>query len=523
MFAKDGHIKRTTAEEGCPGIGSSGCCRSGQQPLSKQFVTPDGESSYVPLDQSQEPIFPPELNCKAEELNGQPLVFKGKLMTWFRPCSLKELLELKRSHPEAKLVVGNTELGIEMKFKKQSYPVMIQPNKVHALQHIKITDEGLVIGSSVTLSTLKVTLESLISSRPKYTTRIFHQIIEMLRWFAGEQIRNVGSVGGNIMTGSPISDLNPIFMACKAMLTLASVDKTRAQPHFRQVPLDQHFYTGYRKTLLEPEEILVDILIPFTKKNEHFVAFKQARRRDDDIAIVNGAFFYNVDRNNVITEANVAFGGLSYVTKLAKNTCAYLKGKYWYPHTFEKAMDVLLEEFPLPPNVPGAMVRYRQTLAMSLFFKSFLTISETSKLFALKNDEMSAAQAFHKDPVKGSQLFEVVQAEQSPHDPLRRPLKHMSADKQTTGEAVYVDDIPKMKNELHLAFVLSSKARAKILNIDASSATKEAGVIAFYSSKDISPQKNVYRMIYEMDEWLFAADEVHCVGQIIGKKYWFYL
>ena len=95
----------------------------------------------------------------------------------------------------------------------------------------------------------------------------------------------------------------------------------------------------------------------------------------------------------------------------------------------------------------------------------------------------------------------------------------MSAEKQTTGEAVYVDDIPKMKNELHLAFVLSSKARAKILNIDASSATKEAGVIAFYSSKDISPQKNVYRMIYEMDEWLFAADEVHCVGQIIGKKY----
>ena len=521
VFAKDGHIQRTSAEAGCPGIGSSGCCRNGGGGAGQQALSNDVQSSFVPLDQSQEPIFPPELNCKAEELNGQPLVFKGQLgMTWFRPCSLKELLELKRNYPEAKLVVGNTELGIEMKFKKKSYPVMIQPNKVQALQDIKITDEGLLIGSSVTLSTLKFTLESLISARPKYTTRIFHQIIEMLRWFAGEQIRNVGSVGGNIMTGSPISDLNPIFMACKAMLTLASIDKTRVACKFRQVPLDQHFYTGYRKTLLEPDEVLVDILIPFTKKTQHFVAFKQARRRDDDIAIVNGAFFYNVDRNNVITEANMAFGGLSYVTKLAQNTCTYLKGKYWYPHTFEKAMDVLLEEFPLPPNVPGAMVRYRQTLAMSLFFKSFLTISETSKLFALKNDEMSAAQAFHKDPVQGSQLFEVVQAEQSLHDPLRRPLKHKSADKQTTGEAVYVDDIPRMKNELYLAFVLSSKARAKILNIDSSSATKEPGVIAFYSSKDISPQKNVYRMIIETDEWLFAAGEVHCVGQVIGKPYY---
>ena len=369
------------------------------------------------------------------------------------------------------------------------------------------------IGSSVTLNTLKITLETLIDSRPNYTTRIFQQIVEMLRWFAGEQIRNVGSVGGNIMTGSPISDLNPIFMASKALLTLASFkDKTT----FRQVPLDQHFYTGYRKTLLEPQEILVNILIPFTKRNEHFVAFKQARRRDDDIAIVNGAFFYQVDRHNVITEAQMAFGGLSYMTKLASQTCAYLKGKYWYPHTFEQAMDVLLEEFPLPPNVPGAMVRYRQTLAMSLFFKSFLTISETSKLFALKTDEMSAAQSFHKDPVMGSQLFEVVPADQSPHDPLRRPLKHKSADKQATGEAVYVDDIPRMKNELHLAFVLSSKASAKILRVDASRATQQEGVVAFYSSQDISPQNNLYRMIYEWDEWLFADDEVRCVGQIIG-------
>ena len=91
------------------------------------------------------------------------------------------------------------------------------------------------------------------------------------RWFAGKQIRNVGTLGGNIITGSPISDLNPIFMASNCTLTLASKDKTRT------VKLDQNFYTGYRKSILEPNEILVNITIPFTKENEQFVAFKQVK------------------------------------------------------------------------------------------------------------------------------------------------------------------------------------------------------------------------------------------------------
>ena len=93
----------------------------------------------------------------------------------------------------------------------------------------------------------------------------------LFRWFAGKQIRNVGSIGGNIITGSPISDLNPIFMASGCKLTLASKHKKRT------VDFDQNFYTGYRKSILEPNEILVSITIPFTRQNEYFVAFKQVR------------------------------------------------------------------------------------------------------------------------------------------------------------------------------------------------------------------------------------------------------
>ena len=212
-------------------------------------------------------------------------------MLWYRPTTLAELLQLKKNHPEAKLVVGNTELGIEMKFKKSQYPVMIQPNYISELNEIHFDSDGVNVGASVTWSILETTLRNFMESKnaeEKYKFKVFDQIIEMLRWFAGKQIRNVSSIAGNIMTGSPISDLNPIFMASGIILTLASEGKTR------KIPMDDKFYTGYRKTTLDHNEILLSLHIPFTKKNEYFVAYKQARRREDDIAIVNGAFFYTL-------------------------------------------------------------------------------------------------------------------------------------------------------------------------------------------------------------------------------------
>ena len=229
------------------------------------------------------------------------------------------------------------------------------------------------------------------------------------------------------MTGSPISDLNPILMAAGTTLNLASENKSR------NVLFNDQFYTGYRKTCLESNEILVSVCIPYTKENEYFIAYKQARRREDDIAIVNGAFFYQI-QNGIIERARMAFGGLSFVTKMAKNTSEYLQKKPWAPDTFDTAMSVLLAEIPLPPGVPGAMVKYRQTLALSLLFKSFLSVSDTSQLHQIGNEEKSVIQTFHKEPLRGSQLYEIVPETQKEHDPLRRPLKHKSADKQVTGK-----------------------------------------------------------------------------------------
>ena len=147
----------------------------------------------------------------------------------------------------------------------------------------------------------------------------------------------------------------------------------------------------------------------------------------------------------------MAFGGLSYVTKMAKNTANFLQGKLWKPDTFDQAMKILLEEMYLPPNVPGSMVKYRQTLAISLLFKSFLTVSDTSNIYEIGSDEKSSTMLFHKEPLKGSQLFEIIPETQKPHDPLRRPLKHKSADKQVAGK-FFENDLNWVKTNFEIIF-----------------------------------------------------------------------
>jgi xanthine dehydrogenase iron-sulfur cluster and FAD-binding subunit A len=200
----------------------------------------------------------------------------------------------------------------------------------------------------------------------------------------GKQIRNVAAVGGNIMTGSPISDLNPILMAAGAVLTLQSAAGGR-----RDVPFDAAFYTGYRRNIVRPDEVLVSIRLPFPPSPRHFfTAYKQARRRDDDIAIVNAAFSVHVEPLAGgpvrIAGLRMAFGGMAPTTVLAERTAAQLvgfevgdlDGKGGQPSDplVEAACRLLTDELTLGPGAPGALIRYRRSLVLSFFFKFYLEL-----------------------------------------------------------------------------------------------------------------------------------------------------
>lgn len=291
----------------------------------------------------------------------------------------------------------------------------------------------------------------------------------------------------------------------------------------RKVRMGEGFFTGYRKNIIEHDETLVTLFIPKTKKNQFFYAYKQAKRRDDDIAIVNGAFNFVFKENAPEVEnAWFAYGGMAPTAVLAPKTAEYFIGKKFEEETIAKAVELLDEELILPVDAPGGMVLYRRTLAATLLFKAFLkAYGRLCEIYPIKvlprllDNELTGPDVLKTLTPQSTQFYEK-RISEGDYDTIGHPKIHASAYKQVTGEAIYLDDIPKMDNELYLGFVLSSKAHAKILDIDASEALNQPGVHAFYSSKDIKEKdRNIIGPVFH-DEFMFAEDIVTSVGQTIG-------
>uniref|UniRef100_A0A8C1GP10 xanthine dehydrogenase n=1 Tax=Cyprinus carpio TaxID=7962 RepID=A0A8C1GP10_CYPCA len=486
---------RTFTKDGgcCGGKGqTNGCCMTNgcieehdnsMLPAQKLY----DQSEFMPLDPTQEIIFPPELMVQ--------LRFVGERVLWIQPCSLKELLELKATYPNAKLVVGNTEVGIEMKFKNLLYPVILAPAYIPELNIIQHTQDGIEVGASVTLTVLGDVLRAAVKKLPTHQTEVFEAVLEQLRWFAGQQIRNVAAVGGNIMTASPISDLNPVFMAAGCKLTVMSKGATF-------------------------------LLLFFC----YFSAFKQSPRKEDDIAIVtSGMNVLFKEKSNIVQSIRISYGGMAPVTVLATSKCisftqSLFDCRQWNEELLEQACTSLAEEMSLSPSAPGGMVTYRRTLTISLFYKFFLTVQHKLldspsgvQLYQVHINRHLATLSVHcvfADCFTLFPCFQAVPPGDNSDDVVGHPIMHLSALKHATGEAIYCDDIPCYENELRLALVTSTKAHALIKSIDTSDAMEVPGVVAFISAKDI-PGSNLTGPVFN-DETVFADDKVTCVGHIVG-------
>lgn len=176
--------------------------------------------------------------------------------------------------------------------------------------------------------------------------------------------------------------------------------------------MGHEFFTGYRQSIVKDSEVLVSLFIPKSSVNQHIRAYKQAKRRDDDIAIVNAAFNVTfVAGTNVLKDIQIAFGGMGPTTILAPKTSTLAIGKAWDQDLVELINKSLIDEISLPADAPGGMTMYRRSLTLSLFFKGFLSISRelerTLKIRLVSERERSGSSTFHTLVPKSSQLFEV--------------------------------------------------------------------------------------------------------------------
>lgn len=278
------------------------------------------------------------------------------------------------------------------------------------------------------------------------------------------------------------------------------------------------FFTGYRKNILKPDELMVSFKLPKSKPNQHFVAYKQAKRREDDIAIVNMALNVSFKPNtDIIENILLAYGGMAPTVLITPTTCSNALGRKWNKKLVETVNQDLIKEIQLSETAPGGSILYRKSLTLSLFFKAFLELSQVletsvSKRAAIPRNERSGADVFHTLMPKSMQFFQQVSDN---NDELGQPKVHLSGYKQATGEAIYCDDIPKLKDEVYLALVLSTKAHAKLISVNPTKALNYPGVHAFFSAKDLTKYQNQVGPVLH-DEEVFVSETVTSQGQVIG-------
>ncbi|CAD5220304.1 unnamed protein product [Bursaphelenchus okinawaensis] len=506
------------------GNGVESSCAMGENCCKKRKVTQDSGnrkevsqladlSKCEPYDPSQEPIFPPEL--KLHKLHKHSFILDSNNTKWFAPTTFDELLRIKRTYPNGRFISGNSELAVELKFKFIDLSVAINPKQVAELRECYLDKEknSVYIALGLSLTEMKDRLNKFIKELPEEQTAVLRSVCAMLHYFAGKHVRNMASVAGNIATASPISDLNPIWMASGTEVLLVS--EARGE---RICKIDEKFFVAYRRTVIQQDEVLKAIWIPLTRKGQFFRAYKQAQRREDDIAIVTGAFMAEIEKNEIV-DLKIAYGGMAPTTKLASESVKGLKGRTWNKDLLEYAATQIAKEFTLPLGVPGGMARYRSTLTISFFFKFFVHVCESLKIpgFTSHGVETRVGEP-HLAKYNFTQLYQDVPIDQLESDPIHRPIMHQSGEKHTTGEAIYAADI-NPANALHMAYVTSPTAYGTLGAVDISQAQQEPGYVDYVDWRDI-PGDIVF------NHWgvrLFAQDEVlyHCqpIGAIIATSH----
>ena len=207
------------------------------------------------------------------------------------------------------------------------------------------------IGAGVTYADVEATI-----------ARHFPDFGELMRRLGAQQVRNAGTMGGNVANGSPIGDSPPALIALGAELVLRHGEERR------RIPLED-FFLAYGKQDRAPGEFVEAIEVPLLDDPERLKCYKLTKRFDQDIAAVCGCFNLRVNAG-VCGEARICYGGMAATPKRARAVEAALTGKPWTAATVEQAMAAFERDFA-PIDDMRASASYRMRAAKNLLLKYF--------------------------------------------------------------------------------------------------------------------------------------------------------
>ena len=274
------------------------------------------------------------------------------------PADVDDLANCLLEHPNATIVAGATDVGLWVtKFLRPIGPAIFIGH-LNELKSVSIVGTALKIGAGASYTDCQAAL-----------TRQFPHLAAYWDRIAGWQVRNMGTVGGNIANGSPIGDTPPVLISLGASITLRRGEDRRVMPL-------EDFFIAYGKQDRASGEFVEEITIPLPADGQRDAAYKISKRRDEDISSVAVGISVTVTDDR-ITDCRIAFGGMAGTPMRAKAAEAALLGQPWSDAAFAKAAAALPDDFT-PLSDWRASADYRMLSAQNLLKRFFLEQDDAS-------------------------------------------------------------------------------------------------------------------------------------------------
>jgi len=280
---------------------------------------------------------------------------RGAQRFWI-PTGWDALFDILEAHPAHRFVQGATDLGLDVTKHGTHFEALVSLQGLDDLHRLTVDGARWSVGAGVKLADLE-----------HATDHAVPPLSRMLRFFGSRQIKNSGTVGGNVCNASPIGDLAPVLLALGASFV------ARGRDGERTIDADD-FFVGYRKTALQPGEVLARIEFETPPEGVRFASYKVSKRREMDISAVSAALRVSVDAGT-ITDARFVYGGMAATPARARNAESAALGRPWSAETLEACAAAIATDFQ-PMDDHRGSAWYRATVAANLLRGFFLDVKE---------------------------------------------------------------------------------------------------------------------------------------------------
>lgn len=338
-------------------VGAKGADAPVAEVLAGNLCRCTGYGPIIEVAQGVQAKAPPKIDLAAVS-DDMPLSISfedeihGVTQTWLTPRTTDELAQALLAQPDSTIVAGATDVGLWVTKQRRAMPALISISEIAELKTLEETSAGLRVGAGVRY------VDAIGA-----VGKLYPDLAVMMRRLGSTQVRNSGTIGGNIANGSPIGDMPPALIAAGATLILRRGDERR------ELALED-FFLAYGQQDRRPGEFVEAVFAPRLEAGRLFKVFKLSKRFDQDISAVCGAFSLAVD-GGVVTDARIAFGGMAGTPKRAKACEAALIGRPWTEATIEAAMTALDTDYA-PMSDMRASAAYRALAARNMLRKVFL-------------------------------------------------------------------------------------------------------------------------------------------------------